>query len=162
MFEAFFIIQKKQIIETMEFIPTYICPNCGQVMRIIGDKCPYCDKTFSKSEVDGMYFVCPNCLSDKIEFVLKDMSNNPHLGITLAKAKYSGILDLTQASINSNMHPDFVCKKCNKEFSSHNFLLVKDLTFSKDKGIKIRALGRKIIKYVLIIIMLLIAAYFLL
>lgn len=146
----------------MEFIPTYICPNCGQVMRIIGNKCPHCDKTFSKSEVDDMYFVCPDCLSDKIEFVLKDTSNNPHLGITLAKAKYSGILDLAQASINSNMHPDFVCKNCNKEFSSHNFLLVKDLTYPKDRNTKNRDLRRKIIIYFLIVISLLIAAIVLL
>lgn len=143
----------------MEFIPTYICPNCGQLMRIIGDKCPYCNKTFSKSEVEQMYFVCPNCLSDKIEFVLKDISNNPHLGITLAKAKYLGILDITQAAINSDMHPTIVCKNCNKEFSSHNFLLVKDLADCKNMNIKDRNWTRKIFKLLLIITLIFIAFF---
>lgn len=143
----------------MNFIPTYICPNCGKVMKIIGDKCPYCHKTFSKSEVDEMYFVCPNCLSDKFEFVLNDISNEPHLGITLSKAKYSGICDLAQASINSNMYPSFVCKKCNNEFYPYNFLLVKDLVDPKNRGVKDRDVKEKKLKFLLIIILMLVVIY---
>lgn len=145
----------------MEFIPTYVCPNCGKIMKIIGTECPFCNKTFTKSEIDDMYFVCPSCLSDKIEMVLNDSNNVPNVCFTFTKAKYSAIIDLAQASVNSGMSPSFVCKNCATNFNSTNFYLTSNITgkYKVDQKISAKRKTRKIIVAIVAILMSLILLF---
>lgn len=145
----------------MEFIPTYVCPNCSKIMKIIGTECPFCNKTFTKSEIDDMYFVCPSCLSDKVELVLNDSNNVPNVGFTFTKAKYSAIIDLAQASVNSGMYPSFVCKNCATNFNSTNFYLTSSITEKSevDQKISVKRKNRKINVAIAIILILLILLF---
>lgn len=118
----------------MVFIPTYICPVCGKVTKIKGIECPYCHKSFTKEEIDNMFFVCPTCLSDKIEIVLSDSNDNPNLGFTIAKARYSAIVDLAQTSVDSNIKTSYVCKNCATKFNSTNFYLISKLNSNLEQS----------------------------
>ena len=145
----------------MEFIPTYVCPNCGKIMKIIDTGCPFCNKRFTKSEIDDMYFVCPCCLSDKVEMVLSDSNNIPNVGFAFAKAKYSAIIDLAQTSVNSGMQPSFVCKNCATNFNSTNFYLTSSITeqYEVDQKILVKRKNRKINIAIAIILILLILLF---
>lgn len=146
----------------MEFIPTYVCPYCGKIMKIVGTECPFCNKAFIKSEIDEMYFVCPSCLSDKVEMVLNDSNNVPNVGFTFTKARYSAIIDLAQASVNSGMYPSFVCKNCATKFNSTNFYLTSNVTekYKVDQKISAKRKTRKINVAIVAILILLILLFF--
>ena len=109
-----------------------------------------------------MYFVCPSCLSDKVEMVLNDSNNVPNVGFTFTKARYSAIIDLAQASVNSGMYPSFVCKNCATKFNSTNFYLTSNVTekYKVDQKISAKRTTRKINVAIVAILILLILLFF--
>lgn len=116
-------------------------------MRIQGSQCPHCYKEFTADEVDNMYFVCPSCLSDKIEVLTTDIAGKPNFGVAIAKAKYSAIIDLVQLTYNPNNNIVFLCKDCSTKFNSTNFYLIHELNNSeinKKKGSKISNFFKKL------------------
>lgn len=111
----------------MKFTPTYICPQCNKVITIEGTKCPNCQKEFSSQEIDNMYFVCPTCLSNEIKIVFSDSNNSPIMGVSIEGAKYSGIIEIAQTSVNAGMQISFRCNNCATHFDSEEFFLVSHL-----------------------------------
>lgn len=114
----------------MIFVPTYVCPNCGKIMKISGKQCPACQFSFTREMVDSMIVVCPDCLSKelKVDFV---MENTPIMGITITNLKYSSLIEIAQEAVNKEATLNFKCTCCERLFEEQSFLLFFDENKSK-------------------------------
>jgi ribosomal protein L37AE/L43A len=106
----------------MKFLPTYVCPNCGKIMKISGEQCPACQFSFTLEMVNHMLVVCPDCLSKelKVEFTIGD---TPLVGMTITDIKYAGLLEMAQEAVNRGAIMNFQCKCCGSVFDEQSFLL---------------------------------------
>ena len=95
-------------------------------MKLKGTECPFCHKSFTLKEVENMLFVCPTCLSDKTKVVFSDSYGVPQFGVSVARAKYSAIVDMVQKAIDANMGISFVCKNCAAKYNTTSFYLVAE------------------------------------